>query len=72
MTPDIKVMIGGRRCGKSKLMEAWINRIRMEDDTANIIHNNYNLTKYEAIAEYHLLEAIVEANYQKVKITTYL
>lgn len=65
LTPDIKVIIGVRRCGKSKLMESWIERIKQLDDHANIIHINYNLTDFETIAEYHKLEEYVESQYHE-------
>ena len=59
-TPDIKVITGVRRSGKSKLMEALARKILERQPNANIIHINYNLTDYENIAEYHALEAYVE------------
>ena len=59
-TPDIKVITGVRRSGKSKLMDALEGLIRETDSDANIIHVNYNLTDFEAILEYHALEAYVE------------
>ena len=59
-TPDIKVITGVRRSGKSKLMDALEGLIRETDPDANIIHVNYNLTDFEAILEYHALEAYVE------------
>ena len=62
-TPDIKVITGIRRSGKSKLMEALVQRLREDDSGANIIHINYNLTEFEHILEYHQLEAFVESHY---------
>jgi len=63
-TPDIKVITGVRRCGKSKLMEAFIERLSDKDERANVIHINYNLTDYENIMEYHALEQFVEERYE--------
>lgn len=63
-TPDIKVITGVRRSGKSKLMEALTRKILEQQPDANIIHINYNLTEYEDIAEYHALEAYVEERYE--------
>lgn len=62
-TPDIKVITGVRRCGKSKLMEALTQRISTQQPDANIIHINYNLTDFESIMEYRAMEAYVEDHY---------
>ena len=62
-TPDIKVLTGVRRSGKSKLLEALAAEIRKQDPRANVIHINYNLTDFEHILEYHALEAYVEERY---------
>ena len=62
-TPDVKVITGVRRSGKSKLLEALAAEIRREDPQANVIHINYNLTDFENILEYHALEAYVEEHY---------
>lgn len=62
-TPDIKVITGVRRCGKSKLMEALADKLSSERN-AHIIHINFNLTAFENLLEYHALEAYVEAHWQ--------
>lgn len=66
-TPDIKVITGIRRCGKSKMLEALAAHLKKNDPKANIIHINYNLTDYETIAEYHALEKYVEDKYKARK-----
>lgn len=62
-TPDIKVITGIRRSGKSRLMESLIQKLRENDAGINIIHINYNLTDFEHILEYHQLEVFVEDRY---------
>ncbi|MBR4577227.1 MAG: ATP-binding protein [Clostridia bacterium] len=63
LTPDIKVITGVRRCGKSKLLEAFSEWITTHDAKSNIIHINYNLTDFEDLLEYHALEKYVEDRY---------
>lgn len=62
-TPDIKVITGVRRSGKSKLMEALAQEIVERQPDASIIHINYNLTDFESIMEYRSMEAYVEERY---------
>ncbi len=64
-TPDIKVITGVRRCGKSKMMDALAEYINTIDKKANIIHINFNLTEYENMLEYHALENYIEERYRK-------
>ena len=63
--PDIKIITGIRRSGKSKLMDALVQVIKQSDPNGNIIHINYNLTEFENLLEYHSLENYVEAKYTK-------
>ena len=49
-TPDIKVITGVRRCGKSKLLEALADKLSSERN-AHIIHINFNLTAFENLLE---------------------
>lgn len=62
-TPDIKVITGIRRSGKSKLMEAFIDKKRVLTPECNIIHINFNLTEYEELTEYHKLYDYVNSKY---------
>ena len=54
-TPDIKVITGVRRSGKSKLLDAFMSYVRESDPSANIIHINFNLHEFEGLTEYHAL-----------------
>ena len=66
-TPDIKVLIGVRRCGKSKLLEAFKSHIEKNIKKANIIHINFNLSKYDNLKEYKALNEYIEGNYKSGK-----
>lgn len=63
-TPDIKIITGIRRCGKSKLMEAFKKEYKKRYSTANVIHINFNFTKYENLTEYHELLKFVTSNHK--------
>ena len=62
-TPDIKVITGVRRSGKSKLLESFMAFVREINPDANIIHINFNLSAYENLAEYHALNNYIESAY---------
>lgn len=62
-TPDIKVITGVRRSGKSKLLEALQKHITNNYDNANIIHINYNLKKFDKIATGDLLYDYVDKQF---------
>lgn len=62
-TPDIKVITGVRRSGKSKLMESFIDYVRRNDPSANIIHINFNLNENEDLMEYHALNDYIQNAY---------
>ncbi|MDO4338590.1 MAG: ATP-binding protein [Eubacteriales bacterium] len=64
-TPDIKVITGVRRSGKSKLLEAFKDYVEENCAGANIIHINYNLTKFEEFKDYHVLNDHIEKSYKK-------
>ena len=66
-TPDIKVITGVRRSGKSKLLDALSAWLKANDPDASIIHINYNLMEYESLMEYHALESYVEERFQPGK-----
>ena len=66
-TPDIKVITGVRRSGKSKLLESFMAYVRQSDPNANIIHINFNLNRYENLLEYHALNDYIENAYNPEK-----
>ncbi len=62
-TPDIKVLTGVRRSGKSKLLEAFKSHVQKNIPNANIIHINFNLSKYDNLKEYKALNEYIKNNY---------
>ena len=66
-TPDIKVITGIRRSGKSKLLEAFINFIKSTNENANIIHINYNLLSFNDIKTSKTLNEFVENHFEHQK-----
>ena len=66
-TPDIKVITGVRRSGKSKLLEAFKKYIDENIPDANIIHVDFNRTQFEHLKEYHALNDYIESLYADAK-----
>lgn len=66
-TPDIKVITGVRRSGKSKLLEMFRNYIKENIKNVNIININFNLVKFDNLRDYLSLNNYVESNYIKGK-----
>lgn len=66
-TPDIKVITGVRRSGKSKMLEAFKNYIETAYTDYNIIHINFNLPEYDHLLAYRPLYDYVKAQYIKGK-----
>lgn len=58
-TPDIKIITGIRRSGKSKLMQAYIEYLKSHVDNCNIIYIDFMDLAFEEIKEYHALHAFV-------------
>ncbi len=59
-TPDIKIITGIRRSGKSRLLQAFAAHIQQTDPTANIISIDFTQLQFEPLQEYHALNAYVE------------
>lgn len=66
-TPDIKIITGIRRSGKSKLMQAYIEYLKAHVKNSNIIFIDFMDLAYEGIKEYHALHTYVERHYQEGK-----
>lgn len=66
-TPDIKVITGVRRSGKSKLLEALKEYIDVHDNNSNVVHINFNLLEFSDLLNYEKLNEYVESKYIKGK-----
>ncbi len=60
-SPDIKIITGIRRSGKSKLMQAFADYILQSEPDANIISIDYTKLAFEKLKEYHALHGYVES-----------
>lgn len=63
-TPDIKVITGVRRSGKSKLLEAFRGYVVENVPQANVIHINFNLAEFEKYKDYHVLHDDIRKAYK--------
>ena len=70
-TPDIKIITGIRRSGKSKLMQAYMEYLKDHYENINIIFIDFMDLAFEEIKEYHALHSYVEEHYREGK-TNYL
>lgn len=66
-TPDIKVITGVRRSGKTKLLEAFRAYIEKENPDCNIIQINFNLPDYDELLTYRALYDYVNEHYMSGK-----
>ena len=66
-TPDIKVITGVRRSGKSKLLEMFRKYVENNIENANIISINYNLVKFDKLRDYISLNNYVEEKFVEGK-----
>lgn len=66
-TPDIKIITGIRRSGKSQLMQAYVEYLRNHFENVNIIFVDYMDLAFEEIKEYHALHNYIEERHQAGK-----
>ena len=62
-TPDIKVITGVRRSGKSTLLKLFVEYVAKVVTDANIIQIDFNDIAFEDLREYHALNDYIEARY---------
>lgn len=62
-TPDIKVITGVRRSGKSKLLEEFKNYILQNIQDNNIIEIDFNSLDYENLKEYRKMNEYIDERY---------
>ena len=66
-TPDIKIITGICRSGKSNLMQAYIEYLKNNYEDVNIIFVDFMDLEYEEIKEYHALHKYIEDRYENQK-----
>ena len=63
--PDIKIITGIRRVGKSFLLNQLANYIENNEKNTNIVRINFNLNKFSVLTDYNELYKYVYQNYKK-------
>jgi len=66
-TPDIKVITGIRRSGKSELLHMFIDYVQENDNNSNVIYIDYNLDEFDFLKQYKELIKNIEEKYKKEK-----
>ena len=66
-TPDIKIITGVRRSGKSELMKAFVRFLRLNREDANIIYVDFFDLSFEHLKEYHALHDYIKGMYDPTK-----
>lgn len=62
-TPDIKIITGLRRSGKSELLRQYIEKVKSSNTMVNIIYIDYADLAFEELRNYKKLYEYVEAHY---------
>lgn len=62
-TPDIKIITGVRRSGKSRLLEEFRKYVETNRENANIIAINFSSLDFEELTEYHALNNYIKSKY---------
>ena len=62
-TPDIKVITGVRRSGKSTLMQEFMEYVAQTVEDANIIYIDFSSLDFDFLREYHALNDYIENRY---------
>lgn len=70
-TPDIKIITGIRRSGKSELMKDYINYIKESDEDSNIIYIDFYDLEFDTLKYYKELHKYIKDNINPNK-TNYL
>lgn len=52
-TPDIKIITGIRRSGKSQLVKDYISYVNEHDDNANVIYIDFYNLDFEHLKDYY-------------------
>jgi len=64
-TPDIKIITGVRRSGKSRLVEAFVEYIQSTDQKAAVTYIDLTDLKNEYLKDYHALNQFLESRYDR-------
>ncbi len=64
-TPDIKVITGIGRSGKSVLLQEYVDYMRTLDEQINIVMINRQELEFDSLLEYHALHQYILEQYKE-------
>ena len=64
-TPDIKVITGIRRSGKSVLLQGFVSYLQSLEEPVNIVMINLQEVEFDHLLEYHALHKYVLEQYKE-------